>query len=301
MTGIICFDKPKNITSFSAVGILKRVTGEKKAGHAGTLDPMATGVLPVAFGGATRFIELFETHDKAYEASVKLGVTTDTLDCTGKVLSETECDVTKEELLQVLESFKGNIQQIPPMYSAIKKDGIRLYELARQGIDIEREKREVTVYSLECLDFDRENQTFKISVECSAGTYIRTLASDIGEKLGCGAMMTELRRTKALGFTLENCVTEDEIKALAQRGETEKAVIQVEDALKYDSVFVTQKQAVRFHNGGHLSTDRLNFEVKPNMRYKVYSPEREFLGIGEVSPDGLQLNAKRVYMGDTAK
>lgn len=301
MTGFICFDKPKNITSFSAVGILKRTTGEKKAGHAGTLDPMATGVLPVAFGGATRFIELFDTHDKAYEASVKLGVTTDTLDCTGEVLSETECDVTEEKLLEVLDLFKGKIKQVPPMYSAIKKDGVRLYELARQGIDIEREEREVTVYSINCLKFDRKSQTFEISVECSAGTYIRSLASDIGEKLGCGAILTELRRTKALGFTIDDCVTEDEIKALAAKGEVEKALIKVEDAMKYESVFVTEKQAMRFHNGGCLSADRLNFSLTPGEYCKVYSPKKEFLGIGEMSLDGAQLNVKRVYMGDTAK
>lgn len=301
MTGFICFDKPKNITSLSAVGILKRLTHEKKAGHTGTLDPMATGVLPVAFGGATRFIELFDTHDKAYEAKIKLGITTDTLDITGNILSRYEPNVSEEELLSALESFKGEIKQLPPMYSAIKKDGVRLYELARKGIEIEREERDVTVYSLECLRFDRDNQEFTISVECSAGTYIRSLSNDIGEKLGCGATLTELRRTKALGFTEKDCVTEDEIKELAKQGRIEEVLISVEDALKYDSVTVSEKQAVRFHNGGFLGTDRITTPLKVGAYYKVYSPSGDFVGIGEVSPDGTQLDVKRVYMGDSAK
>lgn len=301
MTGFICFDKPKNITSFSAVGILKRATHEKKAGHAGTLDPMATGVLPVAFGGATRFIELFNTHDKAYEAKIKLGMTTDTLDITGKVLSECKSKITKEELLNVLESFKGKIKQLPPMYSAIKKDGVRLYELARKGIETEREEREVVIHSLECTGFDFEKQEFSLSVECSQGTYIRTLSSDIGQALGCGAVMTELRRTKALGFTQEDCVSEEEIKQLASEGRVEQVLIPVDKALKYDSVKVSEKQAVRFRNGGCLSTDRLTKKLTPDSYYKVYSPSNEFLGVGEVSSDGTQLNVKRVFMGDSAK
>lgn len=301
MTGFICFDKPENITSFSAVGILKRLTHEKKAGHTGTLDPMATGVLPVAFGGATRFIELFDTHDKAYEARIKLGMTTDTLDITGKVLTECESNITEDELIKVLNDFKGKIKQLPPMYSAIKKDGVRLYELARKGIEIEREEREVVIYSIECLSFDEKAQEFKISVECSAGTYIRSLSSDIGEKLGCGAVMTALRRTKALGFTENDCVTEEQIKKLAADGRLEEVIISVENALKYESVTVSEKQAVRFHNGGFLTTDRITKKLISSAYYKVYSPLGEFLGVGEVSPDGEQLNVKRVYMGDSTK
>ncbi len=301
MTGFICFDKPKNITSFSAVGILKRATHEKKAGHTGTLDPMATGVLPVAFGGATRFIELFDTHDKAYKAKIKLGMTTDTLDITGTVLTECEPNVTKDEVLQVLDTFKGKIKQLPPMYSAIKKDGVRLYELARKGIEIEREEREVTIYSVECMDFDENNHEFTLSVECSAGTYIRSLSSDIGEKLGCGAVLTELRRTKALGFCESDCVSEDVIKQLAAEGRLGEVIISVEDALKYDKVTVSEKQAIRFHNGGFLTTDRITKKLKNAAYYKVYSPKGDFLGVGEVSSDGEQLNVKRVYMGDSAK
>lgn len=298
MTGFICLDKPIDITSFSAVGIVKRAVGEKKAGHTGTLDPLATGVLPVALGGATRFIELFNTHDKAYEATIQLGMTTDTLDITGEVMSKTESHVTKERLLEVLESFRGKIKQVPPMYSALKKDGVRLYELARRGEEIEREERDITIYSLTLDDFDEENQSFKISVECSAGTYIRSLSDDIGRVLGCGATLTVLRRTKALGFTVADCVTEDELKKLADEGRVGEILISVEKAMKYDTVTVTDNQAKRFRNGGYLEAVRIKTKLKPESYYKVCSYSGKFVGIGEVSPDGDRLNVKRVYMGD---
>lgn len=298
MTGFICLDKPKGITSFSAVGIVRRAVGEKKAGHTGTLDPMATGVLPIALGGATRFIELFNTHDKAYEAKIQLGITTDTLDITGTVIKTEDCFVTKGELLEVLEKFKGDIKQIPPMYSALKKDGVRLYELARKGEEIEREERDVTVYKLELLDFDEENQEFTISVDCSAGTYIRTLSDDIGKTLGCGATLTALRRTKALGFTIEDCVTEDELKEIASDNRTQEILVSVEKAMQYKKIIVTDSQGKRFKNGGYLETQRLRTKVKEGEYYKVCSQSGDFAGIGEVSEDGEKLNVKRVYMGD---
>lgn len=298
MTGFICLDKPMNITSFSAVGIMKRATGEKKAGHTGTLDPMATGVLPVAFGAATRFIELFPTHDKGYVATVKLGTVTDTLDITGNVLSVTESHITLNELNEALSLFRGEIKQVPPMYSAIRKNGVRLYELARRGEETEREERDVIIHSLELLDFDEKNQEFSISVDCSAGTYIRSLACDIGEKLGCGAVLTSLRRTKALGFTLENCVNEDELKMYAREGRLGEILIKVEDALAYEKIEVTESQAKRFHNGGFLSTERIKQDLKPKTLYRVFSVQGEFTGIGETDESCAQLDVKRVYMGD---
>lgn len=298
MTGFICLDKPIDITSFSAVGIVKRAVGEKKAGHTGTLDPLATGVLPIALGGATRFIELFNTHDKAYQARIKLGITTDTLDVTGNMLTQTESHIKRDELLKVLESFKGNIKQVPPMYSALKKDGVRLYELARKGEEIEREERDVTIYELTLDDFSEENQEFSISVECSAGTYIRSLSDDIGRLLGCGATLIALRRTKALGFTVDDCVTEDELKSLAQQGRVEEILVSVEKAMKYDKITVTDNQAKRFRNGGYLETVRIKTRLKPGTYYKVCSHSGDFAGIGEVSENGDRLNVKRVYMGD---
>ncbi|MGN1117665.1 MAG: tRNA pseudouridine(55) synthase TruB [Acutalibacteraceae bacterium] len=297
MDGFICLDKGEGMTSFFAVRKMRSIIGEKKAGHGGTLDPMATGVLPVAFGGATRFLELFPTHDKGYEAEIKLGVTTDTLDITGKVQSEKESRVTKSELLSVLCKFKGSIKQIPPMYSAIQKDGKRLYELARQGIEIEREEREIEIYSLELLSFDEENQIFSVSVECSAGTYIRALSSDIGEALGCGAVMTKLRRTKALGFSLSDCVTLEELEERVKSGDIASVLHKVEDALDYEKLIVSDAQAKRFHNGGELETVRLKQNTTKNTYYRVFSQSGEFMGIGESDEENKNLLVKRVYVG----
>ena len=297
MDGFICLDKGEGMTSFYAVRKMRNIIGEKKAGHGGTLDPMATGVLLVAFGNATRFLELFPTHDKAYEAQIKLGTTTDTLDITGTVLSETESFVKREELEAALEKFRGKIKQVPPMYSAIQKDGKRLYELARQGIEIEREEREIEIYSLELLSFDEENQAFSVSVECSAGTYIRTLSSDIGEALGCGAVMTKLRRTKALGFTLEDSVTLEELEEKMKNGEIDSVLHHVSEAMEYPKLFVSEAQAKRFHNGGELETVRLKQKTAPGNYYRVFSQTGEFMGIGETDEDNKNLLVKRVYVG----
>lgn len=297
MDGFICLDKAEGMTSFYAVRKMKSITGEKKAGHAGTLDPMATGVLPVAFGAATRFLELFPSHDKAYEAQIKLGMTTDTLDITGKVLSERKSHIKKAELEDILDCFRGKIKQIPPMYSAIQKDGKRLYELARQGIEVEREAREVEIISLELLSFDEEEQIFSIAVECSAGTYIRTLSSDIGERLGCGAVMTKLRRTKALGFTLADSIDLEELERIMKAGEEENILLKVGDALNYDRLTVSQAQAVRFHNGGELEIKRLKQKTKENTYYRVFSQTGEFVGIGESDEENINLLVKRVYVG----
>lgn len=290
MTGIICLDKPKDITSFAAVARVRRILGTKKVGHAGTLDPMATGVLPIFIGGATRFIELLPDHTKGYRATVKLGITTDTLDITGKVLSENKVDITKERLGDVLSGFCGNIMQTPPMFSAIQKDGVRLYELARKGIEIEREQRRVTIEKLELVDFDGESE-FVIDVICSKGTYIRSLADDIGKALGCGAVLTDLRRTVAAGFTVENSITLEELEKLRDN----PPLISVCDALdEYKKIYVTPKQAIRFSNGGELDLNRLN---RPNSTgyFRVCSNE-SFLGVGEIRENEDVLRVKRVYM-----
>jgi len=295
MTGFICIDKSLNMTSFYAVRKVRGITGEKKAGHAGTLDPLATGVLPIALGGATRFLELFETHDKSYTASVKLGMTTDTLDITGVVTSTKSSEITKEKLQNCLNDFKGKIKQLPPMYSAIKKDGVRLYELARKGIEVEREEREIEIYSLKLDLFNEAEQTFTFSVDCSAGTYIRTLCGDIGEKLGVGATMTSLRRTKALGFTLDDCVSVDELQALKDNNEISTVLKKTEDVFSYEKITVSQAQSVRFSNGGSLETKRINKTLLPKAFYRIYSPEGKFLGIGETDAIGENLNMKRIY------
>lgn len=296
MNGFICLNKAEGMTSFYAVRKLRNIIGEKKAGHGGTLDPMATGVLPVAIGSATRFLELFPTHDKAYEAEIKLGVTTDTLDITGTVLSEKKSAVTREELENVLSLFVGKIKQVPPMYSAVQKDGKRLYELARQGIEVEREAREVQIYSLSLVCFDEKSQTFSLSVRCSAGTYIRSLSSDIGEKLGSGAVMTKLRRTEALGFSLNDALTLEELEEKMKNGEIASAVSKVEDVIAYDKLTVSEAQAKRFRNGGELDSTRLGVKTEAKTLYRVFSQCGEFIGIGETDEENISLFVKRVYV-----
>ncbi len=289
MQGLILLNKPKGITSFSAVNKLKWLAQEKRVGHTGTLDPLATGLLPVFFGRATSLAGIMLDADKSYIADVKLGIATDTCDITGTVLAEKAVRVSREELLSVLEKFKGKIMQMPPIYSALKKDGVRLYELARQGKTVDIEAREITVNSLELLAFDGE--TFKISVDCSKGTYIRSLCRDIGEALGCGATMTELIRTATGGFDIKDAVSLDDLT----RENITEFILPEETALKYlPEVFVTEKQAVRFSNGGQLSYERLknaNFADGQLLRVKFGD---KFLGVGYADNNNQQIAIKCV-------
>ncbi len=295
MTGIICLDKQEHMTSFSAVARTRRITGEKKAGHAGTLDPMATGILPVLLGGATRFMEFLPVHDKGYRARIQLGMTTDTLDTTGAVLTRSGVRVSKAQVEQALGAFRGDILQVPPMYSALSKNGVRLYELARRGEEVERQARPVTIYRLELTEFDGQTQECTLNVLCSKGTYIRSLADDLGRMLGCGAVMSGLRRTYAAGFSLEDCVTLDALSELAQQGKLSQCMIPLERALAaYPSLSVTQAQAVRFANGGALDADRLRFAEKRDGLFRVYSPDERFLGLGELLPEERELKVRRV-------
>lgn len=296
MTGIICLDKPKGMSSFMAVKRASRILGVKKAGHTGTLDPMATGVLVIMLGHSTRFIELLPEHKKSYTARVKLGITTDTLDITGEVLTQSPVSVTEEQLLSVANGFKGDILQTPPMYSALKKDGERLYDLARKGIKVTREQRQITIEKLEIYDFD--GTEFSMDVTCSAGTYIRSLCDDIGRELGCGAVMTELRRTSANGFSIETAVTLEELETLVNENNIQSVLTSVEDALlSYNEITVTKPQANRFHNGGGLAYDRLHDDY-PIGIYRVYSPERQLLGLGEIKEEKGDLEVRRVLVSD---
>lgn len=296
MTGFVYVDKPEGITSFVLGARVRKIFGEKKAGHTGTLDPMATGVMIVAIGNSTRFIELIPDHNKAYVATFRLGMTTDTLDITGKTLATCEVKAGALEVEKALESFRGEISQLPPMYSAVKKDGVRLYELARQGVEISRESRKVTVYDIKLLDSDEKADEYTIYVECSSGTYIRSIIGDIGEALGCGATMTALRRTKASGVDIEKCHTLEELKALCDEGRLSEALESVDSLVSYDKIQVTAPQAKRFSNGGELDLQRLRKAYEPGL-YLVYGSENEFLGVGEISPEATALTVRRVYVG----
>lgn len=293
MTGFICIDKPEGMSSFTATNRARAILGEKKAGHTGTLDPMATGVLPIALSGATRFIPLLPIHRKAYTARVRLGLTTDTLDKTGKVLSESPVTVTSKDIVQAARSFSGEIEQTPPMYSALQKDGVRLYALARRGETVEREARKVTIYDLQVSDITEDE--FTLSVTCSAGTYIRSLADDIGQKLGCGAILTALRRTEANGFTPDDCVTLEELERLRDENRAQEKIQPTDACLSaYPTLTVSAAQSVRFRNGGSLLRSRIG-DPQENGFYRVYSPEHRFLGLGEITNDSDSLLVKRVF------
>lgn len=295
MTGFVCFDKPENITSFFAVKKLSRILGEKKAGHTGTLDPMATGVMNVAFGGATRFIELMPSHEKAYRAVFKFGLETDTLDVTGNVIQTSDRKISKDEFLSVLENFKGEIMQLPPMYSALKKDGVRLYDLARKGIEVEREKRPVTIKRLELTSCDEKENEFEVDVLCSGGTYIRSLGKDIGDALGMPCALKSLRRTMANNIGIEDCLTLEKIECLCAEGRQNEILIPVDKALSvYKKVNVSEKQSIRFSNGGELDAGRIKFDFSEDF-YRVYSNQDKFLGIGEFVKEENSLKVKRVY------
>lgn len=289
MQGLLLLNKPKGITSFSAVSKIKWLAQEKRVGHTGTLDPLATGVLPIFIGRATALSGILLDADKGYTATVKLGVTTDTCDITGTVLSEKEVSVTKEALEKTLHKFIGKIYQVPPIYSALKKDGVRLYQLAREGKTVEIEPREVEIKTLNLLEFGGD--TFKIEVVCSKGTYIRSLCRDIGEELGCGATMYDLIRTSTSGFSLEDTVSLDDLT----RENIESYILPEETALHYlKEVKVTEKQAIRFSNGGQLAYDRLknaNFEDNELLRIKFGD---KFLGVGYADNENSQIAIKCV-------
>ncbi|MCI6244751.1 MAG: tRNA pseudouridine(55) synthase TruB, partial [Eubacterium sp.] len=250
MTGIICINKPSDITSFGVCSRVRYATGEKKCGHAGTLDPMATGVLPVLLGGATKFLDFLPESDKAYKAEFMLGTVTDTLDITGKVIEKNSVNADYKAVAEAAESFLGTIMQTPPMYSAVSVGGKRLYELARQGIEIERQSREVEIKRIRVEQIS--NVEYSIEVLCSKGTYVRTLIDDIGKKLGCGAVMTKLCRTLACGFPIEKCVSLDEIlKRKEENASFDDLLIPVDKALSpYGRIAVTSAQSIRFKNGG---------------------------------------------------
>ena len=298
MNGIIVIDKENGYTSFDVVAKMRRICGEKKIGHTGTLDPMATGVLPILIGNATKAQSLLPESDKEYEATLSFGITTDTLDITGKVLSQTESNVKSEDLEAVLPQFRGDIMQLPPMYSAVSKDGVRLYELARKGLVTEREARPITVYKLDLLNFDEQLQSAQILVKCSKGTYIRSICDDIGQFLGCGAVMTSLRRVTACGYTLDDAITLEKAKELSENGMLEEYLRPTESVFAcYPSVKVTEAQAVRFKNGGGLMLSRTDVDdsSENGAYYRVYNSSDVFLGLGYVNKEKEELSVKKQF------
>ncbi len=286
MVGVVLIDKPKDFTSFDAVAVLRRILNEKRLGHTGTLDPMATGVLPVLVGRATRLCDIMPISDKRYIAEIKLGISTDTYDVTGNVLNEKKVECNIDTFTEALKGFVGNITQYPPMYSAVSVGGKRLYELARKGIEVERPSRNVTVYSADILEYDDIEHTYKVDISCSKGTYIRSIANDIGEKLGCGGILTSLRRTSACGFDISNAITIEDARNMSH----DELISSLEPALlPYNPIRITEAQAFRFQNGGELSFDRLqNFE-RGSQFYRIYAPDNTLLGLGYEKDEAIRL------------
>lgn len=290
MQGLILLDKPKGITSFGAVSAVKRAASEKRVGHTGTLDPMATGVLPVLLGKATALSSLMLDADKRYTAKIKLGITTDTDDITGEILSQKAVDISEAELKAVLNSFVGKIEQIPPMYSAIKKDGVRLYKLARDGKSIDLPARSIEIFDIKLTEV-LEDDEFAIETHVSKGTYIRSLARDIGEKLGCGATLTELKRTYASGFSICDCVN---VEKLNSENIAEYLLNEELAVAHLREINVTEKQAIRFCNGGQLGFERIKVQnIVQDELFRVKFAEK-LLGVGFADFEKSQIGIKCV-------
>lgn len=291
MNGVLIINKPMDFTSFDAVAVTRKKSGQRKTGHCGTLDPNATGVLPILLGAATKAQDILPNHDKEYVAELKFGIETDTLDIWGNILREEKSAVTKEQFETILADFRGEILQVPPMYSALKQNGKRLYDLARQGIEVKREARPVTIYSLVCEDFSAENQTAKIRVSCSKGTYIRSLIDDIGKALDTFATMTSLIRTKACGFSLSESISMDELKSLSPE-EIKAKLLPIERLFDtYRKVTVSEAQSIRFKNGGALGLERLRTLPKDYSENEIFRVkfDDKFLGLGIIKDKELKI------------
>lgn len=287
MNGVINIYKNTGITSFDVVAMVRRVAKMKKVGHTGTLDPAASGVLPVCLGKATKIIDYIMENKKVYRVNLKLGMVTDTYDLEGEVLREKDAShITKDEILNCINSFVGTIDQVPPMYSALKQNGVRLYELARQGIEVHREARKVTIYSIENIKIE-SNDNIQMDVCCSKGTYIRSLCYDIGEKLNVGATMTALERIQNGPFTKEEAINiEDLTEELL-----EKHIISIEKALdSFEKITVNEKFGKLLRNGVKVFDNRMySEEVEFNKLYRVYEDNGVFLGLGKRDEKGFKL------------
>ena len=286
MNGVLNIFKPKGMSSFDAVRIVKKVAGTGKVGHTGTLDPEATGVLPICIGKATKIIDYIMNSEKVYEVTLKLGIRITTYDLEGEVLEEKDCNhLTDVEILQAVNSFIGEYSQVPPMYSALKQNGVRLYELARKGIEVEREGRLITIYNIE--DIKINNPYISMKVSCSKGTYIRSLCYDIGEKLGVFATMTELNRAKTSVFSQEESININDLTKENING----YILSMEEALeKYDKIIVRGKYVNLLINGVRVGDNRFTNDKVINQKlYRVYDEENNFIGLGKKNDLGFKI------------
>jgi tRNA pseudouridine55 synthase len=275
MNGIINVNKPLGITSHDVVYKLRKLLGIKKIGHTGTLDPDAAGVLPMCIGKGTKLAELLTATDKQYLAELTLGAITDTQDKSGNILETFDVNVTEPQILEVIQGFVGEIRQIPPMYSAIKIDGKKLYELAREGKTVERKPRCVTIKSIEVKNIDLSSNTITMLVDCTKGTYIRTLCEDIGKALGCGGYMSALTRTKSGKFNIEHSYTLEQITTMFENGNTD-FLVPLEDAMpEYPKIFLAENNAKKVRYGIKICVEGL----EEGKTYRVFDEKNDFLVI----------------------
>jgi len=284
MNGVLNIYKPVGMTSFHVVKTIRKLTKVKKVGHTGTLDPLASGVLPICIGKATKIVNYIMNDFKVYECKLKLGITTDTYDREGKIITTSEVSVLEEDIISCINSFKGNILQVPPMYSAVKINGKKLYELARDGVEIQRNARPITIYDIDILDISLPYVSFR--VKCSKGTYIRSLCYDIGKKLACGATMWSLERIQSGKFNKENALFLEDLKET----NVNEHIIPIDVALNdYDKVKVNSNVEKLLRNGVRVGDRRLLNEIQLNKLYRIYTYDEKFLGIGLRNSNGLKL------------
>ena len=279
MNGILCVNKPAGFTSFDVVAKLRGILQTRKLGHGGTLDPMATGVLPVFVGNSTKACDIMPDNTKSYRAGFRLGEVTDTQDVTGEVLSRSDVAVSEDMLRETVPHFVGNIMQLPPMYSAVQVNGQRLYDLARKGVEVEREAREIQVGSIDIISYDAEKREGVLDIACGKGTYIRTIINDIGEKLGCGAVMTSLVRTSSGGFTLADCFTFEQIQQAKDEDRLEELILPIERVFaKLPKLRLNEVQTRMYRNGVKLDLKRV-YNIKQGMTdYAVFGNDGKFIG-----------------------
>lgn len=304
--GFLLVNKPMGFTSFDVIAKLRGMLGQKKIGHGGTLDPNVTGVLPIFLGRGTKAIDMLSNHDKKYVATFRLGVQTDTQDIWGEVIDTKESEKDIEKIRETVLSFKGKQNQLPPMYSAIKVNGVRLYDLAREGKVISRQEREIEVYDIEFLGKTENEDEYKISVYCSKGTYIRTLCADIGERLGCGAAMTSLVRVMAHGFDIADCHSLDEIQKMVDEKRVEEIIRPVKDLFSdLVPIYLEEKQEKMYKNGVVLDPKRVSgviydeaYVIAEWQKYAVYNKNGQFLGIGQVKYPEREFKSLKLFLSE---
>lgn len=297
MNGVMCVNKPEDFTSFDVIAKLRGILKIKRLGHGGTLDPMATGVLPVFVGTATKACDMIPDNTKSYLAGFRLGFTSDTQDVWGNVSECSGKAVGIEEILELLPEFTGKIMQLPPMYSAVQVGGKRLYDLARQGIEVERTPREIEVYSLSVSEYDPAAREGILEIECGKGTYVRTIINDIGERLGCGGIMTSLVRNSSCGFMLNECYTLEEIQKAADECRTEELIIPIERV--FDSLpklYLNPVQTRMYSNGVKLDIGRIRNILPDADRYSVYGSDRSFIGTAAVDREAGLLRVEKNFI-----